>query len=99
MARLQERLRSAAVQASLAPDDAADASLTARQSLREVTERLESALARLRTALPAAQRKIQFHQLLAIECDLPPGLPQSITHDLSAASNWGAVATILDLSS
>lgn len=99
VARLQERLRSAAVQASLAPDDAADASLSARQSLREVTERLESALARLRTALPAAQRKILCHQLLAIECDLPPGLPQSITHDLSAASNWGVVATIMDVSS
>lgn len=99
VAALQQRLRSAAVQASLAPDDAADVSLTVRQALREVSERLESARSRLRLALPAAQRRVVRHQLLAIECELTPGLPQAISHEISAGSNWGAMATVLDAGS
>lgn len=96
---LQERLRSAAVQFSLAPDNAADEALVAHQSLREVTERLENAHARLHLALPTAQRRVLRHHLLVVECELQPGLPQSIAHEMEAASNWGAVATVLDAGS
>ena len=62
----------------------------------ELADELEQRRHSVAAALGEARQKVRRTDLLAIDAELPPNLPQQVTLETNAASNWGAVVTVVD---
>jgi hypothetical protein len=96
---LEARMRALAVQASLIEDDNTDEARANRQSLREVNAQLESAQKRLSAAIAAASLHPPRQDFHIVQCELQPGIPQSVELDVNAGTQWSASVTVLDVDS
>ena len=96
--RLEQRLTALAVETcSLELDDPeSERCFQSKLQLRRVTDELEQRRHSVAAALGEARQKVRRTDLLAIDAELPPNLPQQVTLETNAASNWGAVVTVVD---
>ncbi len=94
---LERELASIAAEVAVEMDEPdSDRCFQKKQQLREITARLESMRRTAAGPLRASRQRVFRVDVLCVEASLPPGLPQRIVIDAQAATNWGAMATVLD---
>lgn len=96
---LEARLRKLAVEASEFEDPTSDTARANRQALREVNTRLEEVQKRLRTAVESAVQRPARQDFHIVQCELPPGIPQTVALDVNAGTQWSARVIVLDVDS
>ena len=97
-ASLERQMAATAMEVSTLEFDApsSDQYFQKKQELREITARLEAQRQLVATALAPARQRIYRTEVLVVDATLAPGIPQRLTIDTEAASNWGASVTVLD---
>ena len=64
--------------------------------LRKVTAQLEAQRRLAAEAMQEARKQVRHTDVLALNAELPHSIPQQVMLTVNAASNWGAVVTVLD---